>query len=591
MSEDLNINKDLDPKIPNEFNKWNKVNFCLMNMLEKDYKDVYDWQSRASRDKFFEDATQEKCESNFKRTASLTNLTVKGEYEELRSYNYLWFREDDYDGNVPETNVMKYFFFIDDMTRLTQETTEVKVTLDIWTTYQFEYTMMASYIERCHLPRWKDNGFPHENVIIEDDVFAYGENILIEKEKICDFKDSVVITTSVPVGKLGWTGANGTGTSSSGSANTETADAPAGTHSGATSFTISRDGLRYMKGREGFVPTGFHDNGEPFNTGGYGVTEKYEPEWYNKLKPFPCSEQTASQVLNDMINTVYAPMVKARLQHDGIDLNKVTQSRFDCMLFWITSAGASVFNSHVWTLIKNNIDDPAIPDAIRKYAVTSATTGRTLPGLVDARSREADIWQKGEYRFKEISIMNQYGKYTGVVSGNNGYGYTPSSAQQAVPVQNHQGTHTESGMPVISNAFGKMIIPAHGIISAGYPKYPNGTDHRGIDIANVLNTPIYAPADGTVTKSADYQAMYPRRNNAMWSYGNLVEIDHGNGWKTRMAHMKSRSVSVGDHVKQGQLVGHMNSTGNSTGNHTHFEVLHNNQTTNPIYGHKVGQRY
>lgn len=64
-------------------------------------------------------------------------------------------------------------------------------------------------------------------------------------------------------------------------------------------------------------------------------------------------------------------------------------------------------------------------------------------------------------------------------------------------------------------------------------------------------------------------------------YGNVVYIDHGNGYQTRYAHQKYLNVKVGDNVQKGDVLGYMGTTGNSTGNHVHFEVRINGNTVNP----------
>ncbi|MEG2310799.1 MAG: peptidoglycan DD-metalloendopeptidase family protein [Clostridia bacterium] len=89
-----------------------------------------------------------------------------------------------------------------------------------------------------------------------------------------------------------------------------------------------------------------------------------------------------------------------------------------------------------------------------------------------------------------------------------------------------------------------------------------GSFHSGTDIAGSAGSPIYAYKDGVVTFSG-------------WSsigYGNLVKIDHGNGFATWYAHCRTINVRAGDSVEQGQTIAAMGSTGNSTGNHLHFEV-------------------
>ena len=102
----------------------------------------------------------------------------------------------------------------------------------------------------------------------------------------------------------------------------------------------------------------------------------------------------------------------------------------------------------------------------------------------------------------------------------------------------------------------------NGIISTG---------HKGIDIAIAGGTPIYAAHNGTVAATTGHS-----------SYGNVVMIDNGDGITTLYAHMQSAAiVGVGQTVTQGQVIGYVGSTGNSTGNHLHFEVRVNGVCQNP----------
>ncbi len=101
--------------------------------------------------------------------------------------------------------------------------------------------------------------------------------------------------------------------------------------------------------------------------------------------------------------------------------------------------------------------------------------------------------------------------------------------------------------------------------------------HSGVDIVrsggNSGGLPVVAAQSGTVV-SAGYSG----------GYGNCVVIDHGGGVKTRYAHMRSGSLSVrvGSRVSRGQQIGRIGTTGNSTGNHLHFEVIINGRTYNPL---------
>ena len=98
-----------------------------------------------------------------------------------------------------------------------------------------------------------------------------------------------------------------------------------------------------------------------------------------------------------------------------------------------------------------------------------------------------------------------------------------------------------------------------------------GDFHTGIDLAGNYGDKIFAYKKGTI--------VYVQYSNK--SYGNMVLIEHDNGLKTRYAHMSSISVSNGQAVNCGQVIGHVGSTGNSTGNHLHFEVIINGSTVNP----------
>lgn len=118
-------------------------------------------------------------------------------------------------------------------------------------------------------------------------------------------------------------------------------------------------------------------------------------------------------------------------------------------------------------------------------------------------------------------------------------------------------------------ATGTFIVPTRGSISSRYGMR-NGSMHQGIDYAAKTGTPINA-ADGGKIVFAGYKG----------NYGYLVEIDHGNGFKTRYAHCSKILVSVGDKVYKGQHIANVGNTGRSTGPHLHFEVLKNGKNYNP----------
>ena len=95
--------------------------------------------------------------------------------------------------------------------------------------------------------------------------------------------------------------------------------------------------------------------------------------------------------------------------------------------------------------------------------------------------------------------------------------------------------------------------------------------HKGVDFAGSAGEDVVAVAAGGVTWSGERSG-----------YGNLVEINHGDGYVTRYAHNERTLVKVGDMVKRGETIALMGSTGHSTGPHVHFEVLRNGRQVDPL---------
>jgi murein DD-endopeptidase MepM/ murein hydrolase activator NlpD len=120
------------------------------------------------------------------------------------------------------------------------------------------------------------------------------------------------------------------------------------------------------------------------------------------------------------------------------------------------------------------------------------------------------------------------------------------------------------GSPVpgawISSQFGRRVDPITG----------TSAFHSGIDFAAASGAQVYAVAPGVVSWAGDHSG-----------FGQLVEINHGNGYVTRYAHNSRVLVKVGDKVGKGKLISHVGSTGRSTGPHLHFEVLKNGRAVDP----------
>lgn len=124
------------------------------------------------------------------------------------------------------------------------------------------------------------------------------------------------------------------------------------------------------------------------------------------------------------------------------------------------------------------------------------------------------------------------------------------------------------------------LMPAGRPVRAGYASSSYGmrTDpftgrrefHQGIDFHGERGADVLAVADGVVSFSGRHAG-----------YGNMVDVDHGNGYMTRYAHNQQNLVEPGQRVRVGDVIGRMGSTGRSTGVHVHFEVWHNDKPVSP----------
>ncbi|GGJ99450.1 M23 family metallopeptidase [Luteimonas terricola] len=135
-------------------------------------------------------------------------------------------------------------------------------------------------------------------------------------------------------------------------------------------------------------------------------------------------------------------------------------------------------------------------------------------------------------------------------------------------------------MLLFNRELDRNAVPSRSPVSASYitsgfgrradPFGRGAAWHKGIDFSASTGDTVMAVADGVISYSG-------RRSG----YGNVVEIDHGNGYVTRYAHNSANVVQVGDLVRVGQKIARAGSTGRSTGAHVHFEVWENGHVVNP----------
>ncbi|MDP4038682.1 MAG: M23 family metallopeptidase [bacterium] len=191
-------------------------------------------------------------------------------------------------------------------------------------------------------------------------------------------------------------------------------------------------------------------------------------------------------------------------------------------------------------------DVPVVPDDIKKLYKESCRPFMD-PKQLDPEAENYRTYTAGVYIVKGLVNLNGEEKLD--ISDVSSFG---------------GGTTGEFAWPTpgsVTSCFGPRASPGAG----------GSTNHKGLDIDLNNGDSVFA-ADGGTIESAGPGG----------GYGNLMVIDHGNGKKTKYAHLQSFVANIGDKVGQGQEIAKANSTGNSTGPHLHFEVIVEGQAVNPL---------
>ena len=224
-----------------------------------------------------------------------------------------------------------------------------------------------------------------------------------------------------------------------------------------------------------------------------------------------------------------------------------------------------------------------VPDPILSISTTEEATFKELISgeieyveFSDLYKDETKVYQEGHDGVKEITVaVNKInGKEVSRDLISEKILKEPKTKVIAFGTKEKPKKQTSSnqGTSVQAQNSGMFMHPLNGAgsISSSYGSRW-GVFHRGIDIAAPAGTPIYAAASGTVT--------YSGYNSG--GFGKLIIIDHHNGYETYYAHNSSLYVQVGQEVSKGQNIAGVGSTGDSTGNHLHFEIRSGGTPINP----------
>jgi murein DD-endopeptidase MepM/ murein hydrolase activator NlpD len=193
------------------------------------------------------------------------------------------------------------------------------------------------------------------------------------------------------------------------------------------------------------------------------------------------------------------------------------------------------------------ISQPALANSSANADVTAALraapASRTAPG--------------GDEQFR--TLFNGWK----AMDGSAGFATAPNTA--TTPLFRPATVAVPSRMPVE----GAALTSGYGM--RNHPVLGGRRQHRGVDLAMPTGTPVYATADGVISKAEWFS-----------SYGLYISLEHGAAIQTRYGHLSRLAVAAGQAVKKGDLIGYVGSTGRSTGPHLHYEVRIAGAAVNPV---------
>ena len=205
---------------------------------------------------------------------------------------------------------------------------------------------------------------------------------------------------------------------------------------------------------------------------------------------------------------------------------------------------------------KENLAEAASVAADRKKAAAEK-----LAGLEKARNDQVKLKNALDARIEQVtSEVAALSREEATLSALIRARQAPPESSSSAPAAN---------APAAKVGGSGVAWPTNGSVTSGFG-YRWGSLHAGIDIANGTGTPVRAAKGGTIILAG-------------WNggYGNCIVIDHGGGFSTLYGHLSRLRASDGQRVSQGDLIGDMGSTGNSTGSHLHFETRVNGSPQDP----------
>lgn len=517
-----------------------QIKLLTIPFLDTNYNNVIDFENKTQMINFFKNKNGLLFDRNIKAHSTLNSIAISKSINELQTFDYLIV---DY----------KYFYFIVSKQVINDNNTTLYLKLDVFNTYYYDTYFMPSFVDRCHVPRWIDD-LPTFN--IEDEGVNYGDYVQKSKEVIGKHNDSLVVISSVPMGKVF----------------TRTADI-GGSGILWEEGKLSAKGFRFIKGFEGFAPYKYQDSGG-YWTIAYGVTKHGEPTIYSELvAQQPVDEETGAKVSYDLKNKNYGSKILSAFKGMGLD----KQCQFDALVSVAYNCGVGAItgdNTLTRALVENINDKEYVRRVWENFKITS--NGVVLEGLKARRKEECKMFFDEEYEVRSIATLDSSGNINGTVTENNGNGWLPN--EEETDLNGYKSFNNELGNGWLCPIKGGTVTSVYG-----WRTHPiSGTKkfHHGTDIGVAQGTPTVASKSGTIIKTGYDESM-----------GNYIFLETSEGYVVRYMHLSQILVSVGDKVTRGQEVGKIGSTGSSTGPHAHWEIRDTNgESINPAPSLKKGDK-
>ena len=225
-------------------------------------------------------------------------------------------------------------------------------------------------------------------------------------------------------------------------------------------------------------------------------------------------------------------------------------------------SGVRLYQSIYETALRNNVPNPVIEEFIRIYSYDVDFQRRAHAGdSFDLLYSEDESGEgRNDVRYASLTVGGETKKYYRYQTADDGaYDYYDETGKSAKKFL----VRKPVAIGIMRSGFGERNHPL-----LHYMKM-----HTGVDWAAPMGTPIFAAGNGAIDEIG-----------VKGGYGKYVRVRHANGYQTAYGHMTAfaRGLIVGSHVRQGQVIGFVGSTGLSTGAHVHYEILVNNRFVDPM---------